>query len=145
MDLKPLAKLVKSWRNRRARLRKEAQDLNKNKQSKANVYHSNIAHGKFQEVEKCASELSRVLNRMVKDGVVQEGTAHYSNEQKPKYINRCILYCRSHIDYKHDGSRIIPSYCIRLKRSVMAEHNNYEHPEDCPNNQIRQIVGLEKI
>jgi len=144
MGLTELHNLVKRWRKRREKLRKSSKAFAKNK-TKANEYHSNIEYGRFMEIEKCASELIRVLNRMVKDGMVHKGTAQHSKEQLPKYANRCLLYCQSYKEYYHDGDKITPSYCIRLKRSILSEHNNLVHPEDCPVNNIRILAGLKEI
>lgn len=143
-DLTSLHKLVNAWRKRREKLRKETLILDK-KDTQTNQRNCDIAYGKFQEASKCSGDLKRVLNKMVKDGVAQEGAAQNSKKQKPEYYNRCLLYCNSHKTYHHSGTKIVLSYCIRLQRSVYAEQYDQKHPKDCPVNSIRVLAGLEEI
>ena len=144
IDLKPINNLVNTWKKRREKLRKEC-FVGDKKDTPANQRNSNIAYGKFQEASKCSGDLRRVLNKMVNDGVVQEGTAQNSKVKNPEYHNRCLFYCKSHKNYHHDGIKIVLSYCIRLQRSIHAEQFDQVHPTDCPVNSMRLLAGLEKI
>ena len=61
-----LEKLTAKWLKRRKKLGKQASDLNKIK-TEANRRHSDQFLGKFNEIEKCRSELVTILNRMKRD------------------------------------------------------------------------------
>ena len=61
-----LEKLTARWLKRRKKLGKQASDLNKIK-TEANRRHSDQFLGKFNEIEKCRSELVTILNRMKRD------------------------------------------------------------------------------
>ena len=64
-DLTELRKLVDRWKKRRKRLGQRCSDLRK-VETKANLSHSDQFFGKFNEIEKCRSELVAILNRMEK-------------------------------------------------------------------------------
>jgi len=61
-----LEKLTKRWLKRRDKLGKQTSDLNRIK-TEANQRHSDQFLGKFNEIEKCRSELVTILNRMKRD------------------------------------------------------------------------------
>ncbi len=61
-----LKKLVKKWRRRREKLRKRCVDFSKNN-TEANKRWENIEFGKFQEIEKCASELVASIRSQLTD------------------------------------------------------------------------------
>ncbi len=64
-EVENLRKLVKRWLKRRGRLGQQASDLRKVK-TDANLMHSNQFFGRFNEIEKCRSELVTILNRIEK-------------------------------------------------------------------------------
>ena len=61
-----LEKLTARWLKLRDKLGKQTSDLNKIK-TEANRRHSDQFLGKFNEIEKCRSELVTILNRMKRD------------------------------------------------------------------------------
>jgi len=142
--LSPLEALMKVWRKRREKLRKEAVVLDKD-DTQDNQRNCNIAYGRFQEASKCSSDLRRVLNKMLKDSIVHKSMAQHSNDPKHKHHNRCLLYCWSYKPHHHNGVEIVLSYCLKLKRCIYPELFDQEHPADCPVNSIRELAGLEKI
>ena len=60
-----LKKLVKRWHGRMERLRRKSAGIGKIK-TEANQYHSNIFFDQFLEIQKCRSELMRLINKLEK-------------------------------------------------------------------------------
>ncbi len=97
-------------------------------------------NGRLKEVEKCASELARVLGSMQKTSAVKSG-----KEEKVLVLtaNCQCTGCLSYVNfYYHPTKGIIHGFCIRLKRSIYPEWYDNNHPKDCPSNKFRKLAGL---
>lgn len=58
-----LNELPKKWRKRRERIRKQHKNIRR-KVGAANTIDGNILFGRFVEIEKCTSELIRIINKI---------------------------------------------------------------------------------